>query len=99
MVSFLALKEHRERRVSLALLVSLALEDRKDGKVILGTVNAQTISTSHLFRGRQDRRASQASVGRRDTKGSKETLATTASLGSPGSRESLVTLDLLDPKE
>lgn len=98
MVSFLALKEHQERRAFLGLLVSLGLVDRKDGKVMKGTVNAM-ISSLGVSRGCQDRRASQAPVGSPGRKDSKETLAITASLGSQGSRESLVTLDLLDPKE
>lgn len=43
-VSFLALKEDLERRALLGPPVSLALADKKDGKVMPGTVNAQMIS-------------------------------------------------------
>lgn len=38
-------------------------------------------------------------MGSRGRKGAKETPASTASLGSQGSREPLVALDFLDPKE
>lgn len=100
MVSLLALKEDPGRRALLGPRVSPGFADRKDGKVIPGTVKcAQVISSSRLFRGCQDRRVYQASAGSRGRKGSKETLAITAPLGSQGSRESLVTLDLPDPKE
>lgn len=99
-VSSLALKEDQERRALLGPPVSLGLADRKDGKVKSGTVKyAQAISSSRLSRGCQDRRAYQASAGSRGRKGFQETLAITAPLGSQGSRESLVKLDLLDPKE
>lgn len=99
MVSFLALKEHQDRRAFLGLQVSLGLEDRKDGKVILGTVNVPMINSSGVFRDHLDPGASQASMGSQEGKGSKETLASTAHQGSQGSREPLVTSDLLDPKE
>lgn len=99
MVSFLALKEHQDRRALLGLQVSPGLADRKDGKVIMGTVNVPMISSSGLFQDHLDPGASQASMGSQDGKGSKETLASMAPLGSQGSREPLVTSDLLDPKE
>lgn len=99
MVSFTALKEEKERRAFLGLLVSLGLVDRKDGKVMMETVNAQkVISSSGVFRGCQDPKAFQASMGSQGRKGAKETPASTASLVSQGSREPPVTLDLLDPK-
>lgn len=99
-VSSLALKEDQERRALPGPPVSLGLEDRKDGKAMPGTAKyARVTSSSRLFRGRQDRRACQASAGSRGRKGFKETLAITAPPGSQGSRESPVTLDLLDPKE
>lgn len=99
MVSFLALKEHQDRRAFLGLQVSLGLEDRKDGKVIMGTVNVPMISSSGVFQDHLDPGASQAPMGSQGGKGSKETLAITAHLGSKGSRDPLVTSDLLDPKE
>lgn len=98
MVSFTALKEEKERQDLLGLLVSLGLVDRKDGKVMMETANAR-ISSSGVFRGYQDPRASQASMGSQGRKGAKETLASTASLDSQGSRELPVTLGLLDPKD
>lgn len=44
MVTFSALKEKKESRAFLGLLVSLGLVDRKDGKVMKGSVSAQLIS-------------------------------------------------------
>lgn len=44
MVSFSALKEETESQAFRDLLVSLGLVDRKDGKVMMGIVNAQVIS-------------------------------------------------------
>lgn len=43
-VSFSALKEEKDSRAFLGLLVTLGLVDRKDGKVMMGTVNAPVIS-------------------------------------------------------
>lgn len=68
-VSFLALKEDPGRRALLGPPVSLGLVDRKDGKVMLGTVNAQMISSSRLCQGCQDRRAYRASAGSRGREG------------------------------
>lgn len=99
MGSFLALKEDQGRRALLGLQGSLGLADRKDGKVIMGTVNVPMISSSGVFQDHLDPGASQASMGIQEGKGSKETLASMGPLGSQGSREPLVTSDLLDPKE
>lgn len=68
-VSFLALKEDPERRALLGPPVSLGLADRKDGKVMSGTVNAQMIRSSRLCQGCQDQRVYPASAGSRGREG------------------------------
>lgn len=69
---------------------SQGLVDRKDGKVTPATANVQ-ISSSGVLQGCQDPRALQVPTGSLAVKAAKETPARTASPGSPGSREPLVT--------
>lgn len=99
MVFFLDLKEQQEQWATQALLGSLGLVDRKDGKVMPGTVDVREISSSGVFQGCQDPRASPVPMENQGRKGIKATRASTVSLVSQGSRESLVILDLLGPKE
>lgn len=97
--SCLALKEHKGAGATQGLPVSQGREDRKDGKVTLGTASVlKAISSSGVFQGCQDSRASQEPMGRQAGKGSPETPASTASLGSQGSREPLASSEPLGPR-
>lgn len=97
MVTCSALKEQKEEWAILGLPVSQGLVDRKDGKVKLVTVNVQT--ASGVFQDCQEPRGFQVSMGIQGGKVTKENLASMASLGSLGSREPLVMLEFLGPKE
>lgn len=99
MVTCLVLKEQKDVWATLGLPVSQELEGRKDGKVTLGTVNVQKVtSSSGVFQDCQDPKVSRVSMGNQGRKGTKETPDSTASLGSQDSRGSLVSSVFLGPR-
>lgn len=65
----------------------------------LGTANVRVTSSSEVSQDCPDPRAFPVSVGSQGRKVTKETLASTASLASQGSRGPLASSDFLAPKE